>query len=206
MKLMQEYGVESLQQFMQKYGVETVQYYMKYSQNAIEELDVTIKEIETAIEELDITIKDKEAVIRNLKAQAILELRTQLGMCNTGYEDLEEQFNSYKNIISKFNNVKSNLLEARRGFSETVLLFTNIEINIRDWTDDLHADLYELQAARLSNRFTKLRRLINEKLSANLDKSLRHASAIDMWSTTSFFEMSFCTTQFLRIFCYLYRF
>ena len=71
MKLMQEYGVETLQQFMQKYGVETVQYYMKYSQNAIEELDVTIKEIETAT--------------RNLKAQAILELGTQLGMGNTGY-------------------------------------------------------------------------------------------------------------------------
>ena len=188
MKLMQEYGVESLQQFMQKYGVETVQYYMKYSQNAIEELDVTVKEIETAT--------------RNLKAQAILEFRTLLGMGNTRYEDLEEQFNSYKNKISKFNNVKSNLLEARRGFTETVLLFTKIEINIRDWTDDLHADLYELQAARLSNRFTKLRRLINEKLLANFGKFMREAGWLDLWSTTSFFEMSFCTTQFLRMSCH----
>ena len=202
MKLMQKYGVESLQQFMQKYGVETVQYYMKYSQNAIEELDVTIKEIETAIEELDITIKDKETVIRNLKAQAILELRTQLGMGNTRYEDLEEEFNFYKDKISRYNDVKSDLLEARRGFSETVLLFTKIEINIRDWTDDLHADLYELQAARLSNRFTKLRRLINEKLLANFGKFMREAGWLDLWSTTSFFEMSFCTTQFLRMSCH----
>ena len=77
---MQEYGVETLQQFMQKYGVETVQYYVKYFQNAIEELDIKMKKIETAI--------------RNLKAQAK----------DLDSEQLLQLYHT-KNGISMYNNI-----------------------------------------------------------------------------------------------------
>jgi len=137
---------------MQKYGVETVQHLMKFSQNTIEEVDVLVKESEIAI--------------RNLKAQA---------------KDLDlEQFNFTKNFISKFNDAKLNLLEARRELvslaSETVLLCDNIEIGIRDWQDE-HA------AALLKNQFTQLRRLIDEtkiKLSSAREK---YADLINTWLT-----------------------
>ena len=150
MNLMQEYGVETLQKFMQKYGVETVQYYIKYFQNAIEELDIKIRKIETAI--------------RNLKAEAKDSEQLQIqNNCHNCTKHLRQLY-YIKNSISRYNDVKSNLLEARRVFSETVLLFTNIEIGIRDWQD-------EQAAVLLKNQFTQLRRLIDEKLLTNLEKN-----------------------------------
>ena len=175
MNLMQEYGVETLQKFMQKYGVETVQYYIKYFQNAIEELDIKIRKIETAIRNLKAEAKDSEQ----------LQIQNNCHNCTRHLRDLYYINNS----ISRYNDVKSNLLEARRVFSETVLLFTNIEIGIRDWQD-------EQAAVLLKNQFTQLRRLIDEKLLTNLEKNGKSLPLVTIEEIEGMYLLLQCQTNF----------
>merc|ERR1712038_875189 len=137
---------------IQKYGVDTVKNLMDFSQSTVKEVDALLKQSEVAL-------------IRLKAESATLNL---------------EEFDFTKNFITKFNEAKLNLLEARRELvslaSETVLLCDNIEIGIRDWQD-------KYASALLKNQFNQLERLIDEtktKLSFAREK---YAALIDTWLT-----------------------
>jgi len=137
---------------IQKYGVDTVKNLMDFSQSTVKEVDALLKQSEVAL-------------IRLKAESATLNL---------------EEFDFTKNFITKFNEAKLNLLEARRELvslaSETVLLCDNIEIGIRDWQD-------KYASALLKNQFNQLTRLIDEtktKLSFAREK---YAALIDTWLT-----------------------
>jgi hypothetical protein len=137
---------------IQKYGVETVGHLMDFAKKTIEEVDELVEESEIAI--------------RNLKAESkSLDL---------------EQFAFTKNFISKFNDAKKNLLDARRDLvglaSQTVLICDNIEILIKDWQDE-HA------VVLLKSQFENLRRLIDETKTSLSSAKEKYVVLIDTWLT-----------------------
>jgi len=138
--------------FMQKYGVDTVKHLMEFAQNTVDEVDELVKQSEIAIKRLREESKD-------------LDL---------------EKLKFTKNYITKYNEAKKNLLEARRDLvslaSETVLFCENIEIGIRDWQD-------EHSAALLKSQFTQLERLIETTKTRLTAAKEKYTALINTWLT-----------------------
>merc|ERR1712012_556807 len=94
---------------MQKYGVDTATHFLKFFQEAIDDVEPSVKEIETAT--------------REFKA---------------GIDSLDlEKFDHTKTFIGHIDEAKNLLLEAKRDFvaltSKVILLCKNIEISIENW-------------------------------------------------------------------------
>jgi len=137
---------------MQRYGVDTVKQLMEFSKTTIEEVDKLVDEAEVAI--------------RNLKAESkTLNL---------------EEFQFTKNFISRFNDAKKNLLDARRDLvslsTKTVNLCDNTLILITDWQDE-HA------VVLLKSQFENLRRLVDETKIRLSSAKEKYTALINTWLT-----------------------
>merc|ERR1711962_798263 len=111
---------------MQKYGVETATHFLKFFQNAINDVEPSVKEIETATREFKASIDS-------------LDL---------------EKFDHTKTFIGHIDEAKNLLLEAKRDFvaftSKVIPLCKNIEISIENWQAEHEKILLKNQFKQLT--------------------------------------------------------
>merc|ERR1712165_610330 len=111
---------------MQKYGVETATHFLKFFQNAINDVEPSVKEIETATREFKASIDS-------------LDL---------------EKFNDTKTFIGHIDEAKNLLLEAKRDFvaltSKVINLCKNIEISLENWQAEHEKILLKNQFKQLT--------------------------------------------------------
>merc|ERR1712012_1308446 len=111
---------------MQKYGVDTATHFLKFFQEAIDDVEPSVKEIENAT--------------RVFKA---------------GIDSLDlEKFDHTKTFIRNIDEAKNLLLEAKRDFvaltSKVILLCKNIEISIENWQAEHEKILLKNQFKQLT--------------------------------------------------------
>merc|ERR1711963_27165 len=111
---------------MQKYGVDTATHFLKFFQEAIDDVEPSVKEIETAT--------------REFKA---------------GIDSLDlEKFDHTKTFIGHIDEAKNLLLEAKRDFvaltSKVILLCKNVEISIENWQAEHEKILLKNQFKQLT--------------------------------------------------------
>merc|ERR1712012_1266265 len=111
---------------MQKYGVDTATHFLKFFQEAIDDVEPSVKEIETAT--------------REFKA---------------GIDSLDlEKFKYTKTFLGHIDEAKNLLLEAKRDFvaltSKVILLCKNIEISIENWQAEHEKILLKNQFKQLT--------------------------------------------------------
>merc|ERR1711962_761685 len=111
---------------MQKYGVDTATHFLKFFQEAIDDVEPSVKEIETATREFKASIDS-------------LDL---------------EKFNDTKTFIGHIDEAKNLLLEAKREFvaltSKVIPLCKNIEISIENWQAEHEKILLKNQFKQLT--------------------------------------------------------
>merc|ERR1712165_29189 len=111
---------------MQKYGVETATHFLKFFQNAINDVEPSVKGIETATREFKASIDS-------------LDL---------------EKFNDTKTFIGHIDEAKNLLLEAKRDFvtftSKVINLCKNIEISLENWQAEHEKILLKNQFKQLT--------------------------------------------------------
>merc|ERR1712156_658299 len=144
---------------MQKYGVETATHFLKFFQNAINDVEPSVKEIETATREFKASIDS-------------LDL---------------EKFNDTKTFIGHIDEAKNLLLEAKRDFvaftSKVIPLCKNIEISIENWQAEHEKILLKNQFKQL----TRLIKETKMKLETFMAK-FKNLSSVDLYDSLEGFR------------------
>merc|ERR1712156_1043618 len=144
---------------MQKYGVETATHFLKFFQNAINDVEPSVKEIETATREFKASIDS-------------LDL---------------EKFDYTKTFIGHIDEAKNLLLEAKRDFvaltSKVIPLCKNIEISIENWQAEHEKILLKNQFKQL----TRLIEETKMKLETFLAK-FKDLSSVDLYDSLEGFR------------------
>merc|ERR1712156_892659 len=111
---------------MQKYGVDTATHFLKFFQEAIDDVEPSVKEIETATREFKASIDSSDL----------------------------EKFDHTKTFIENIDEAKNLLLEAKREFvaltSKVIDLCKNIEISIENWQAEHEKILLKNQFKQLT--------------------------------------------------------